>query len=352
MLAYFLFVAVIDYREQQPLPPDEVVASIRQMNAWIDDVAFDWEIRTLPVDTTDDRANGRLRAGHYRYRPSDGALWIELYDHEPDGEKHKWSMSYSAGVKRTLFEDLKSGAKNATMEQLTKRWRFEDGDLPWYIVYLPYFTDLSTQETPLEFIGWEKQSGHRCAHLAVYEIGGIREAGRHLWIDLERGGHPLRVELRVIPDVPRAVMKDIVVEEIPSPDGNKVWFPVRGTAETIVEGRVGYRAALTVTAETIRFNQGLADRDFDVAVPANVAVSDLNKQTLARPGSSELPARPRQIPTVVKDTIRRAEVQKSAIQTRSRARQRVSWATVGSWGLTATAVVLLATVLYLRRVQS
>jgi len=350
MRAYLLIAAMVGPVNQQSPTAEEILETVRQMNAWVQDLAFDWESRGTTLKDAG-RVYAPLRTGHYRYRPADGAMWIEFNEYRQDGEQFRYSFSYFAGVMLRMSENLGTGGKQVTSEHLPKRYRFEEGDLPWQILNLPLFTDLSSKETPVELIGWENQSGHRCAHLAVYHVG-VRDAGWHLWLDLSRRGHALRVELRHVPDEPHGVVKDIVLEEVPSPEGNKTWFPVKGTCESLIERRAVYRSVISITQQTIRFNQGLTDREFEITVPTGVAVSEVNRATKVPIGTAELPTRPTQVPTVVADTIRRAEHQKAQAEARSRARIGASWEMLVSGGLAGTAVVLLATVLYLRRARS
>jgi hypothetical protein len=329
---------------------EQVLETVRQTNSWVQDVTFDWELKGKPLVTVTERVNAPLRTGRYRYRPADGAMWIQFYEYQEDGAQKKYTMTYLRGLKRKLIENIGTGLKQAEIERLPKRSRFEQGDLPWYIYHVPYFTDLSSENTPVEFLGWEEQSGRRCAHLVVYEFG-TRDAGKHLWIDLARGGHPLRFELRANGGVVLGVTRDVVLEEVLSSTGETVWFPVKGTAESTFDGVPQYRAHITITKETIQFNQGLADHDFDITVPNDAAVTDLDEKSLVSTSPAEVPTQSGQVPTVVADTIRRAEQQKSQIEARSRARVAWSWETLLTWGLAGTAVVLLLAVMCLRRAR-
>lgn len=353
MTTLLQLVAISAFATPQATSAEELLDAVRHMNDWMQSVEFEWEVRAgaakVPLNGTGVKVH---RAGQYRYRRADGSTWSDFNEYMGDGDQRKWTISYVAGVKRVMIEDLQGGSSQATTQRMRNRARFEDGaNEPWTLFTLPYLKELSIKDTPVSFIGWENVRGKRCAHIFV-DVIGIPDAGTHLWLDIERGGHVVRREYRSRGNVVYGVTKDVELEEVSGPGAQRVWFPTRSTSQTLQNGDVVYQSQMTITRETIRFNRELADGDFEVKPPTNVATTDVDKATVAPQGSTELPSTKTGVPTVVADTIRRAEHQKSEVEARSRSRSGSFWQPLVTWVISGIAVVLFAIALYQRRVRA
>lgn len=130
------------------------------------------------------------------------------------------------------------------------------------------------------FLGWEDIDGHRCLNIQFYQVPEKEVAAWEgtapvvrLWIDMERGGHPLRAEF-LRGDEPQIVVDQIELRELPLGPARSLWFPVRGRATTpgdpsAVDDRGMPKAppcveTYAVVDGSVRFNQGLPDTYFTV----------------------------------------------------------------------------------------
>jgi hypothetical protein len=121
-------------------------------------------------------------------------------------------------------------------------------------------------------VGWEDVEGLRCA---VAEMNQLYEATSpdrpilRLWIDLNRGALPLKLEVRR-----RGVVtlrtSDIGLERFNLPGGGSVWFPVKGRTCSFslkrgeTPGSGFFEDTAYVIRGSLRFNRGLTDSDFSI----------------------------------------------------------------------------------------
>lgn len=120
-----------------------------------------------------------------------------------------------------------------------------------------------------KFLGWEEVDGRRCAHVEFdpnpHSPGPVLQ---ELWVDLERGAHPLRIRNSV--DGQSIYLIDAIrLKEFTLPSGEKVWFPVSGRFQKYhhkgeYTREPTARTALYVLNGTLVFNQGLGDGVFHV----------------------------------------------------------------------------------------
>lgn len=154
---------------------------------------------------------------------------------------------------------------------------------PERIVYLWFFKafeQFGPDGFGYEFQGWEEVDGHRCLRVQFDEMVGAsdRPPDRpviRFWIDLERGGHPLKVEFARGNEI-RMRTTGIELAHLTLLGEERLWFPVRGRTETFGElGRSRGRPALAETYfvldGTVRLNQGLPDRVFSVDYEGGLA---------------------------------------------------------------------------------
>ena len=143
-----------------------------------------------------------------------------------------------------------------------------------------------------EFLGWEDVGGHRCLKVQLDEVWGLPEHMEdrptiRFWIDMERGGHPLRIDFRKGEKV-RMRTADIELQRVPGPDGRERWFPVRGVTYVFPfpgpnmtrSGRWDTRTYAVIDG-TVRFNQNLPDAFFTLdwkgALPENESLATRRK---------------------------------------------------------------------------
>jgi hypothetical protein len=151
---------------------------------------------------------------------------------------------------------------------------------PFRIIYIWYFRSLSDDEAAhFEHQGWEDVVGARCLKLR-WVTDPAQSAGRieTYWIDLERSGHPLKVEWH---DGPNLLLRthEIELKSFPSTSGKSIWLPVSGITDTFLwEGKYYdspiSRQTTVVASGTVRLNQGLPDHYFSAKHRGEIPGSD------------------------------------------------------------------------------
>lgn len=146
---------------------------------------------------------------------------------------------------------------------------------PERILYLWFLQPkhLAQWEGGYQFLGWESVDGHECA---VVLYGALESAatgtpsfGTKLWVDMERGGNPLKVELWDHMGR-RLLCTGIELGQVADPSGRQFWLPMRGHAIgfPIHKGKYldhpGGIETYHVIDNSYRLNQGLSDGDFTI----------------------------------------------------------------------------------------
>jgi len=182
------------------------------------------------------------------------------------------SVSLVPGVKNPPHVLLETGGPGS----------FAKPGSPESILHLWYFKSLENlEDRGCEFQGWEDVGGHHCLKVRIGRFRkGAGDAPKSLgrsgqmtetiyWIDLARGGHPLRVEHcsegRLISRV-----DEIRLEQIPAPGGKSLWLPVHGEIATFRWARDDFHDApvlletFDVISGSTRLNDRLTDAVFTV----------------------------------------------------------------------------------------
>ncbi len=151
---------------------------------------------------------------------------------------------------------------------------------PLRMVYSWQFRNADPSEFPdFEALGTEAIEGRRCLHVAFNTYASAKTLPiprSHYWFDLDRNGHPIKVEYREGDRlVSRATIK---LSQVDAEDGSRPWYPVRGLFESFkmtsrgAEGPVTREADQPFTREivdvvtsSLRLNAGLPDEVFSIA---------------------------------------------------------------------------------------
>jgi MYXO-CTERM domain-containing protein len=141
---------------------------------------------------------------------------------------------------------------------------------PKRILFLWFFhTQFEPTNQGYRFLGWETVDGHRCLKVQLNDVPGSPAPGYvfyRFWIDLERGGHPLKYEMVVNSEV-RARIDGIKLERVEPPAQPPVWMPVTATVETFLWGEKHYsyplfRETYRMINGTLQVNRKPADSEF------------------------------------------------------------------------------------------
>lgn len=212
--------------------------------------------------------------GTYAYR-NDGSRILERYDipaSSDDASSRKLIIGFDGQYKNaTILPDSKNQVSFGEESQ-DSAMAFVDLASPERILYLAYFRKL---EDPVscnyQYQGWEDVDGHRCLRVQLDFGPGSDPQNENrpylrFWIDVTRGGHPLKVEFFWSSSLQGRV-ENIQLDRFQLPDGKEVWFPVRGEDHSFIwEGeslsRPTFRETYAVVTSSVQFNQGLKDERF------------------------------------------------------------------------------------------
>jgi hypothetical protein len=358
-----LLVTVLSQAQGPHVGPDQFARLMESHHAAIQDVSFVYEGRDggVPPSRTlegvlAEPVPGESHTsfqGEYSFR-SDGATRLDSFDvMHYDGRDiniHQIAAIFAGKCSKvTQFPDHRGEKGTASGGG---RGALNRPCSPERIFYSWYFrTAGSSNGSGYEFQGWELVDGHRCLKVQFDERTGhaARPPGSivtRFYIDMERGGHPLKVEfmdrkgLRM-----RAV--DIQLAEVSLPDGRQKWFPMRGRLETFVTTDpsytikpIGYEI-YSVVGGTVRFNQKLPDRFFSIdwtgAHPDNATMARLRREFRKPPRRND----PKGLSEYVKTALAEADSQTRQIEASSVARDAWTWASAFQVLLTLTGIGLI-----------
>ena len=304
--------------------------------------------------------------GTYAWR-SDGATLLDVFHKgfEPDGKESplvRKTFSYFGEKKESFVRipDLKQTTFQ-TSSVVGRAGLFDTGSFAriFFSWHLGQFKN--SPDSGYKFLGWELVDGHRCL---VVEFNLLARAVpennpvQRFWIDLERGAHPLRYEIRGGNALETRV-EGIVLSEHQVPGGKRVWLPIRGEYQDF--GRRAWISTSPLFVETysvvggsVRINQGLPDEMFSARWNGNLAGTDemkyLRRLTLNVPKQP----RGRTDPVGVKKNLDRmlveADRQSKMLEASSAAREVWGWTPILQVVfVTAGIALLIGIVLYKKK---
>ena len=206
---------------------------------------------------------------------SDGAILVEGY-YELSG-----SHPYVHYKKTTLSGDRLESV-DLLPDRLTRRLPVRIGKgapdtLPGERIPPFFFTHiLSSLKMPEDlsysFHGWETGEGHDCLVVSLDQLPrslNPKTLRRKLWIDLARGGHPLRVDVLDGENLLERY-EQVRLAEYRSSQGRQVWIPVSCKYSSYNwKGRFYSDPVFSGSASTVNgsvaINQGVSDSTFSVA---------------------------------------------------------------------------------------
>jgi len=282
---------------QAPEPvigPDQFLRLIQGVQADYKDVSFVFEGTNTSIRPR--ALLGRSEEvvlshqGYFAYR-SDGAFLRDSYFRflEDNDEGAILRATVAALGDRMLRIDYTLGHRS-TKPTVGKPAPaiLRDVSSPGRILWLWYFQHL---EGPAglhyEFQGWEEVDGHRCLRVQLDRRRGSERWKYRFWIDLERGGHPLRVDQ--VRDGEVWLRTDrIKLMLLPTDDGKELWLPVEGRTQQLVNtslepvNRPTMRDDCSIAYGTARINSGLGDAVFSIDwegdLPTTPELSEFRKK--------------------------------------------------------------------------
>jgi len=218
-----------------------------------------------------------------------------------------------------------------------------DTGSPNYILFLWFFRPVI--ENPAarryEYQGWEDIDGHKCLRAQFDYIVGYEGKNKpviRFWIDMARGGHPLRVETYMGGKLMSRVGA-IRLDRFALPSGGEVWLPTDGSLEYFAWGPKNFerpvqRETYHVVGGTVRLNRNLKDAVFSVKwkddTPETGGMSRMRREFESASSATEHAPREPRDPESIRERINKklieADLQSEMLQASSAARSAWTWA--------------------------
>lgn len=148
---------------------------------------------------------------------------------------------------------------------------------PERILFFWFFKEAVFDRYRFEDRGWEDVEGHPCRKVSFHVDVGPAHARREevFWIDLERGGHPLRMDVLQGGQLASRT-HSIRLEQTHPSDGAVFWLPRSGITESYswngnLRREPVFREAYHVVKGSVRINRGYPDRVFTARWDGTVA---------------------------------------------------------------------------------
>ena len=274
VVAATLFGAGPEVRGEEELSAEQFLRFVQSQQAPIHDVAFAFEGEKRYVGPPDEHADPLMPyQGRYALR-SDGAMFLEHFYEIVDDRNVGHPVRAMVGGKGEMAQvtpnfEAESHIRIARMG--AGPGSYFGSNSPEAFQFLWRYQCLkNVEDFGYRFVGWEDVDGHRCAHIEF--DAHPRTPGRvlkELWVDLERGAHPLRIRNS---DGGQTIylIDQIRLQQFSLPGVQEaVWFPVTGVFNDFsYEGQytkdASYQSLTYVLDGTLILNQGLEDGVFHV----------------------------------------------------------------------------------------
>lgn len=192
--------------------------------------------------------------------------------------------------------------------------------------------------------GWEEVDGRRCLKVQLANAAGTY--GERFWLDMERGGQPIRYE-EFMGKKNRARTVAIQLAQFRCEDDKLIWLPVGGKSESFVTlkallDKPNMEETYAVVAGTTTLNRGLTDDRFSLDWSPSPEAGALGKARIEFAGPRPLQSERKSPEARLDLALSAAEAQSSLIQ--ASAPTRESWASRNVVGLIAIIGAMLALV--------
>jgi len=295
--------------------------------------------------------------GVYAYR-DDGAMLLDMY-----------SKRLAAGGLLAHNTYAVLGERLETLELVpdrdSSRGRIRVGEgsgaslarpeSPHRILFLWYFREFDAMGQNFKDLGWEDIDGHRCLKIQADAYKGLTANSliMRFWIDMERGGHPLKVE-QFDKSKLRTRAHGIKLARFKLSAGEDVWLPVRGVFESFewddgFHDEPLYRETYGVVDGSVRLNQRLSDQYFTAkrkpSARTSASLGTLRQEfEQARTLATSAPLRgdPLTAQQVIDKALAEADGQARMIEASSPAREGAGWTTVVQFGFAMLGTALIS----------
>ncbi len=338
---------------QSPAPPgDDAFIAIRANLSTLRDVEFVYEGR-YDLANAENFPEVRAKAapdrdyqGTYAFRTADAATYLDIY-HQPRREGMPFIRTTEC-----LFAS-KLDKMEYTPDRARKGMPISHGNggpgsfntiespepvVPFWIYREILLDPAGYSYKPLDL---EEVDGHKCRKIQVaafYQCPLSDQRWNYHWIDLERGGLPLKIEYTINGRVTRRTHK-IELRSFKADDGHIVWVPIAGETDIFsrelgeVAGRHFGRDTCRLVPTSVRINQGLADEYFSIKrdhASSYTGVMEKARREFEGPTAKKWAGEPvRTDPKSVRDrlaaNLKEADRQATEIEASSAARESSRW---------------------------
>ena len=342
---------------------------IRAEHGLIKDIAFVYEGKLVWVGPS-----GILKMDPSRFEAefqgtclfrSDGAEMLDIYrkgSSDSSSVSHeKMALLHDRYETYHMTPDLK-GPDGGPVIQTAKGHSGSVSDPfdPHQLLYLSFFRMMPDPEIwGYQFQGWEDVDGNRCLKVRFnYSRDPKSPTFSLFWIDMSRGGHPLKVEHY---HDSRLYLRCKILEiiRLPGAGPRSIWLPTQCQLdgfqwETSYYSKPVHRQTVSMVYASILVNVGLPDSLF--TVKGKGGLPDIEKFGKIKQEAGELalrrefdqappPPLPRNDPATVRkvleERLAEAEQQSKVLLASSPARESWSWTTILQAGFVATGILIL-----------
>ena len=303
--------------------------------------------------------------GILSYREEDGAALVDFYQlNAAPGSvvsQTRWSFLKGATQERIFVPD--KGIRNPKPETTGGTQEvLNQPNSPYRFFFHWYFHGLTEADAErVQVRGWESVDGHKCLVVDIIKTPGEKGIRDRFWIDLERGGNPLKYEEIGGTSTVRCRTRDIRLASVKA-GAREVWLPVEGTQDSFLwdtsyHAEPIYRSTFSVVNGSIRVNAGLGDGDFSVMGPDptgskvnDLALSGQYRDAISRPAPPPIRTDPAGVRERIDAQLSEADRQGRTLE--ASAPSRESWSWVGALQIVAgvtAAVAIVAAVMMRRR---
>lgn len=266
-------VALTTTLPRDDLTPTQLQNLLAAFNADLKDLELMYEGSVLLVRSTSDESQRARYSFHFQGTTAfrrDGAAHLELYR-----DKTLFGgdivISKYCTINKRVFEQLNNPDERSGAPAYTE----VPGGIPTLNRSASYFRLFALPSVALshhyyidnacEIVGWEEVAGRRCLKVDFKQGHSVER----YWLDLERGGNPLKFEF-IVADQLRYRVDEVELESFPTLGGADVWIPVRGVARSYMDASLKtlseplFEETYKVLDGSVILNQDLGDDRFSL----------------------------------------------------------------------------------------
>jgi len=277
-----IFLSMISFQVSGPrLDGEELMRLLEGLHSEVRDfeLVYEGEIRDAETAPEELKKIGSPRRqcsfqGSYAYRSVDGAAYLDLFEKRLDPTQDDIRSTY-AQLRGKSFELVRSpdqkGSRLPSIGQTGPVGAFGFPGSPERFLYMRQWRSIgySIGGAGYECEGWEEIDGNAVLRISIdYAPKAPWRVIWRYWIDLKRGGHVLREEMRKGADLWWR-LDGVQLARVKAGTGKEIWFPVRAEFDsflfgTKVQASPVLHESYRVVQGTLVFNRGLPDERFSI----------------------------------------------------------------------------------------